>query len=605
MGTEPGISDYGLIGNCRSAALVSRYGSVDWCCLPDFHSPAVFSSLLDRGQGGYFSIAPVISYTSSQTYIPDTNVLVTTFETGEGTATLTDAFVAATEPDKRRSLFPDHEILRIVRAIRGTVRFRLDYRPRLFYGRSDPVLENRGKLGVHFHFREQTVVLLGTVEGLVVPRDRAQAEFLLLEGEEAIFSLSCSCTSPAILPELTETGRSRMEGTIRFWKDWIGQCVYRGSWLAEVRRSALALKLLTYAPSGAIIAAPTTSLPEDPGGQRNWDYRYCWLRDASFTIRALLDLGFRGEADAYMTWILHATRLTRPRLRILYSVFGRTDLAEKEIPWLDGYNGSRPVRIGNGASGQVQLDVYGEVLDAIWVYSRQVTSFDRGSRKFILQLGEMICRSWDQPDEGIWEVRSGRRHHTHSKVMAWIGLDRLIRLADRYGWREAPVGEYKMVRHRIAARIEAAGFHRGLRSYVSVLGGDELDASALVYPLVGYCPADSPRMNSTRQALQQLARNGLLYRYQPSGDGLKGAERAFGICSFWMTENLARAGEVEAARQHFSHLLRFASPAGLFAEEIDPDSRALLGNYPQGFTHIGLINAALSIQAAMAGEVAA
>ncbi|HEY0896901.1 MAG TPA: glycoside hydrolase family 15 protein [Sphingobacteriaceae bacterium] len=605
MDAEPVISDYGLIGNCRSAALVSKYGSVDWCCLPDFHSPALFCSLLDRRQGGFFSIAPAGGFSSHQAYIPDTNVLVTTFETPDGTATLTDAFAVAAEEDKKGSLFPDHEVLRIVQTIRGTVRFRIRYRPRPDYGKSSPVLKDRGKLGIYFSFRELTVVLLSTYDGLCLEKDYANGEFLLKEGDLQVFSLSGSCTAPAIIPEVSVTARLRMDRTIRYWKDWITRCRYAGPWQTEVRRSALTLKLLTYAPSGAIIAAPTTSLPEDPGGRRNWDYRYCWLRDASFTVRALLALGFQGEADAYMSWILHATRLTRPRLQILYSVFGRTDLAEKELPWLSGYLDSRPVRIGNGASAQVQLDVYGEVLDAIYVYSRHVTAFDRSSRKFILQLGKVLCRYWDQPDEGLWEVRSGPAQHTHSKVMSWVGLDRLIKMADRYGWRDAPVGEYRMVRHLIEAQIESRGFHRGINAYVSELDGQALDASALVFPLVGYCQADSARMAATRTALERLTRNRLLYRYNPSGDGLKGGEGSFGICNFWMAENLALAGEVEAAMKYFRYLLRYASPTGLFPEEMDPDTGALLGNYPQGFTHIGLINAAIAIETAREGGEAA
>jgi GH15 family glucan-1,4-alpha-glucosidase len=595
------LSDYALIGNARAAALVSKTGSIEWCCLPDFDSPGIFAAMLDKEQGGYISIKPVDSYTSGQRYLPDTNVVETIFETASGKARLLDAFTAQTEEDKKHTLFPDHEVLRIVECISGKIRMKLEYAPVIYYGRETPKLQDRKKLGIHFTWKEHIYTLLSTLptDQLLLTKDRtgkATAEFDLSPGERVIFSFSYSNQSPAILPELHKTGWERMQRTITFWKNWIGECTYAGLYKEEVKRSALVLKLLTYAPSGAIIAAPTTSLPEKPGGERNWDYRYCWLRDASFTIRALLKLGYTEEAHAYMNWILHATRLNRPKLQVVYTVFGHTSLPEQTLGWLNGYEGSKPVRVGNGADKQFQLDVYGEVLDAVYAYSPLLTEFDRDSRKFILGLGRIICKNWNKPDNGIWEIRSSSLHHTHSKVMAWVGLDRLIKLTEKYNWQDAPLETFKKTAESIKETIEEAGFNKELDSYTHQLNGDKVDASLLTFPLVGYCQATSPRMISTIQLIQdRLTENGLLYRYLNLQDGITGNEGAFGICNFWLIENLARIGETEKAMTLFETIGKCAGPTGLLSEEIDPDTYALWGNYPQGFTHIGLINAAFAI----------
>jgi GH15 family glucan-1,4-alpha-glucosidase len=593
----PKICDYALIGNCRSAALVSKYGSIDWCCLPEFHSPALFSALLDRKKGGFFSIAPVVDFSSSQQYLEGTNVVETVFHTKEGIVKLTDAFVATTEEEKQLSLFPDHEILRIAHCISGTMQLKMEFIPTIFYGKTRASLVDNRKLGIKFSWKENSFVLLTTLnqEQISVSKNQAGALFTLEEGDSAFFSFSCSRQGPAILPELKTTAGKRMEQTIGYWKNWIGQCSYNGVYKEQVLRSALALKLLAHAPSGAIIAAPTTSLPEELGGERNWDYRYCWLRDASFTVRALIKLNFHEEAHAYINWILHATQLTQPELHVLYSVYGRPRLKEQHLGWLEGYENSKPVRIGNGAHDQFQLDVYGEVLDAFFAYSELVSEFDRSSRKFLLGLGKVICRQWDQPDNGIWEVRSIPVHHTHSKVMAWVGLDRLIKLCDKYNWRNVPVKEYERIKREIEKQVEAFGYSGELNSYIRGFHENYLDASSLVFSLVEYCSATAPRMISTVQSIcEQLSENSLLYRYCDS-DGLQGKEGAFGICNFWLVENLAKAGRINEAIALFETIQKGASPTGLMSEEIDPASYELLGNYPQGFTHIGLINAALTI----------
>ncbi|WP_162426698.1 glycoside hydrolase family 15 protein [Pontibacter pudoricolor] len=595
------LSDYTLIGNARAAALVSKNGCIDWCCLPEFDSPSVFAAILDRDQGGHFSISPVGNYSSEQRYLPDTNVVETIFETSDGKARLLDAFTAQTEKDKKRNLFPDHELMRIVEGISGTVEFRLEYVPKTYYGKHTPELQDRQKLGIHFIWKENSYTLLSTLPpgqltvNKIIP-GCATANFSVSPGEQVIFSFSHSAQSPAIVPELKTTAPERMQQTIDFWKNWIGQCTYTGLYKEQVRRSALVLKLLTYAPSGAIVAAPTTSLPEKPGGERNWDYRYCWLRDASFTIRALLKLGFEEEANAYMHWILHATQLTRPKLQVVYNVFGHASLPEQIISWLKGYADSSPVRIGNGADKQFQLDVYGEVLDAVFAYSPLLKKVDRDTKKFVLGLGNIICDSWDKPDNGIWEIRSSIIQHTHSKVMAWVGLDRLIKLTENYKWHDAPIEKFRKTAARIRENIEQFGFNEEINSYTHELKGCKVDASLLTLSLAGYCDPASPRMVATTKLIQErLSENNLLYRYLNRDDGLTGNEGAFGICNFWLIENLARSGKIEKAMVLFETIVACASPTGLLSEEIDTETFELLGNYPQGFTHIGLINAAFAI----------
>lgn len=590
------ISDYGLIGNCRSSALVSKYGSVDWCCIPEFHSPALFSAILDKDAGGRFSLCPVNKYDSIQKYIPATNVLETTFQTTEGTVKITDCFVGIREEDKIVNLFPDHEILRIVEGTSGSVKMELEYYPRLKYGKRSARLRDLKKLGVHCYIKENVCVFQSTLPQMSTDQERVTAAFKVNEGEQVIFSLSCSTQQPAIIPELITTATGRLGKTIAYWKQWAGKCQYNGIFRDEVLRSALTLKLLTHAPSGAIVAAPTTSLPEKIGGVRNWDYRYCWLRDASFTVRALLKIGYHDEAHAYMSWILHATHLTQPKLQVMYNVFGIARLHEKDITWLKGYKNSRPVRVGNAAYKQFQLDVYGEVLDAVYAYSKVVDSFGNGTKRFILGLGKTICLNWMDKDDGIWEIRSEPVHHTHSKVMAWLGLDRLIRLCERYKWNDAPLKEFKDTRNKIADTIEEYGFNDKVNSYVNRFNSSEPGTALLTLPLVGYCAADHHRMRSTIDYItKHLCRNGFVYRYSITEDGVPGGESAFVIGSFWLIENFAKSGRLDEAMAMFRHTIRHAPPQGLLSEEIDPVRMEWLGNYPQAFSHVGLINAALSI----------
>lgn len=595
--TNAGIADYILIGNCRSAALVSKYGSIDWCCIPEFHSPAIFAALLDNRMGGFFVIQPVKHFRSSQQYVHHTNVAELLFENEEGSVKLTDCFVAMEENQKQAELFPDHEILRVAECLSGEVTLRCEYQPRAYYGRDALKLTGYGRLGVHFTYRENVCVFQATTEEIILndSRDRVYGEFCLKEGERAIFSFSCSSQHPAIIPEIGATAAKRLENTISYWQQWAGRCRYQGIFCDRVVRSALTLKLLAHAPSGAIVAAPTTSLPEAVGGIRNWDYRFCWLRDASFTARALIKLGYYDEAHAYMSWILHATRLTRPKLQVVYSVFGNSRLKESTCNWLKGYKNSRPVRIGNDAHNQYQLDVYGEVLDAVYTYSRIIDEFDSSTRRFLVGLGKTICRLWPEPDDGIWEIRSAARHHTHSKVMAWVGLDRLIKLCNKYGWKNAPLQQFMETKQSIQQSVEDAGFNKELNSYVKDFHTNHVDAALLTFSLVGYCDAEMERMAGTlREIKKQLSDNGFIYRYL-NNDGLPGGEGAFIVANFWLIEALAKSGKTDEAIDLFNRIMEAAPPHGLLAEEIDPASGEWLGNYPQGFSHIGLINAALTI----------
>ncbi|MBZ0098746.1 MAG: glycoside hydrolase family 15 protein [Taibaiella sp.] len=598
------LRDYALIGNSRAAALIGKDGSIDWCCLPEFHSPSIFAAVLDTEKGGSFALSPTGRYKSTQHYIDDTNVVCTLFTTAEGIARITDCFVAMEEDKKKKELFPDHEILRIVEGISGKVEFKFEFRPRVYYGRTAPKLVDRGKLGIHFFWQEGTYIVnstLGTgVAAISVKDSGAIAGFSVTGGERVIFSLSYTNQAPAIIPELERTGYERMQGTVDYWQNWMGRCAYSGPYEAHVRRSALVLKLLTHAPSGAIVAAPTTSLPEEIGGERNWDYRYCWLRDASITVRALRKLGFDKEMEAYMSWILHATRLTAPELQVLYSVYGDATLREENLSWLSGYKNSAPVRIGNKAYGQFQLDVYGEVLDAVYQYSEHAGKLDNGSQNFVSGLGKVICGQWTRPDNGIWEIRREGRHHTHSKAMAWVGLDRLVKLCRKYGWSKKLGKKFSDTARAISAEIESKGFNMATGTYTSEFGGDKLDASLLTLPLTGYCSVSSPRMRATMKEISnRLMENNLLYRYKSLPDGVSGRDTAFALCNFWLAENHAMLGDIDRAKELFEAVINKAGPTLLLSEEIDTDTGELLGNYPQGFSHIGLVNAAYAINKAI------
>jgi GH15 family glucan-1,4-alpha-glucosidase len=591
------IDDYAIIGDSRSAGLISRDGSLDWLCLPRFDSPSIFAALLDAEHGGRFRVRPTGAFTATRRYIPETNVLETTFVGGDGSFVLRDLMPVAAEEDKRAALLPEHEVLRELEGLSGEIEVEVCYAPRPDYGRQIPALEQHGSLGIWCDTGESVLILGGDLRLDISPdRQSASGVIRLVAGERRYLSFTCSTEAPAVIPLLGAAARARIERSIRWWRDWAGRCTYDGPYRDAVVRSALTLKLLTYAPSGAIIAAPTTSLPERVGGERNWDYRYCWLRDASFTLRALYDLGYDAEAGAFLGWMLHATRLTWPELQVLYDVFGEAKLPETEFAHLDGYEGSRPVRIGNDAFGQLQLDVYGEVIDAGARFAGRGGRFDRDTTRMLNGLGQTVCTRWMEPDEGIWEGRSGRFHHTHSKVLCWVALDRLIAMHEDHGLA-IDTDRFRTTRDAIRSVIEEHGYNERLGSYTRVFDGDELDASLLTLPLYGYIDGAHPRMRSTCTRIhERLAHGHLVYRYDPTtDDGLPSGEGAFGICSFWAVECQARGGDLRSATRAFEELLLHGNDLGLFAEEIDPDTGMALGNFPQAFTHIGLINAALTL----------
>lgn len=597
----PPIGDYAIIGDCRSAALIARDGSLDWLCWPRFDSPSIFAALLDADTGGRFRIGPTGSFRVERRYVPDTNVLETRFHAQGGVVVLRDLMPVASDAEKSATLTAEHEILRELEGVAGEIEIEIVYEPAPGYA-SEPVsLERRGGLGLWCRAGAGVLVLQSEIP-LEMSADRRSASAVakIVAGERRFVSLSYSREGPAVIPPLGVTARERSDRSVRWWQAWAAATHYQGSYREAVVRSALALKLMVYAPSGAVVAAPTTSLPEKIGGVRNWDYRYCWLRDASFTLRALTALNHMEEAVAYAGWLLHATRLTWPELRVLYDVYGRAHLPERELRHLEGYAGSRPVRAGNDAQDQLQLDVYGEVLDAIAHFTQQggPVQFDRDTVRFLNGLGQTVCERWREPDEGIWEGRAGRFHHTHSKALCWVALDRLLDLHEQLGL-DIDAERFRSERDAIRTEIERRGFNQRLNSYTRLFDGDDLDASLLTLPLYGYIDAAHPRMVATAERIRErLGQGALIYRYRAqTEDGLPHGEGTFAICAFWAVEGDAKRGEIEGATAAFERLLRYGNDLGLFAEEIDPTTGAALGNFPQAFTHVGLINAALALAA--------
>jgi GH15 family glucan-1,4-alpha-glucosidase len=612
------IRDYALIGDCRTAALVSRWGSVDFLCLPRFDSTAVFAAVLDARRGGRFFVRPVGEFQARRRYLGPTNVLETTFEAAGGVLRLTDAMSVAGEPEGHRELLPAHELLRCLECVGGEVEVEVGCDPRPRWAEAaPPAPQDRHALGFTWDLGAQQLALRSEVPVGPDPfRSGVHGRATLKAGDRRFVALASASGEPGVFLPLGDDAARRLARSRQWWQDWVADCVYAGPSPEAVLRSLLALKLLTYSPSGAVIAAPTTSLPEEIGGIRNWDYRYCWLRDASWTLTAFFDLGFRMEGQAFFSWLLYATRMRaarpaaepRPRrgpriLNALYDVHGEVRVDERTLPWLEGHACSRPVRVGNGAASQLQLDIFGEVVLAAYEYVERGGALDPAEGRLLRQLGETVRQLWREPDEGIWEKRSGRFHHTYSKAMCWVALDRLLRLHQR-GCITVPEAAFAHDRDAIRDAVETEGFNRRLNSYVDVLGGEDLDGSLLLLGLRGWGdPASSPRLLSTLEAVRgRLESNGLLYRYAPGTDGLPGGEATFGICSFWLVEFLARAGRVEEAMAKFQHLLAYANDLGLYGEEIDPATGAALGNFPQAFTHVGLISAALAIAAATGCE---
>ena len=588
------IQDYAIIGNGRSAALISRNGSLDWLCWPRFDSASIFAAIIDVESGGSWAIRPVKESQVSRCYVDKTNVLETTFANESGQTVLIDFMPVTSEKEKREQLWAEHELVRQIKCIQGKMDLVVDFNPRLNYGSSSPEIKNVGQLGWRIEAGANIFALRSDV-GLVSAAKGLSAKFRLEAGNKIAFSLTFSAEGPAVLPPLDDLVVRKLNLTTQWWREWASESNYRGPYESEVVRSALVLKLLSYAPSGAIIAAPTTSLPERVGGDLNWDYRFAWLRDASFTVHALFGLGYKDDAKAFVDWLLHATRLTRPELRVVYDVFGERPPPEHELTQLRGHAGSRPVRIGNAAIAQLQLDIYGEVVEAVSHFIGGNKELDRETQKMLRQCADYVCTHWREPDNGMWEERGKLRHYTHSRLMGWVALDRILKMQACGQLNGIAVEKCEAERSRIREEIETRAWNSQLEAYTQTCGGEELDASALLLAYHGFEEASSQRMQQTYKCIRErlVPKMGLMYRNQHSKDRHEGA---FALCSFWEANFLARSGCLEEARKVFEAALNYANDVDLFAEEIDPETGAALGNFPQGFTHLGLINAALAMR---------
>lgn len=602
------IADYGLIGDCHTAALVSRFGSIDWLCVPRFDSPSLFGRILDADRGGCFAIQPADSFDAGFEYIGNSGVLKTTFETDRGKAALID-FMPLSAGKRPRSFAKPHvahRLIRIVEGLAGEVTLKVNVQPRPNYGRDKPgfgafehgLTLNTGN-GAHR-------LLYSTVE--LTPREmHAEAIVRIRPGERVAFVLELQAPpGPAVAGELFGA-LNQLDSTLKFWEAWSQGCRYRGPYEKVVIRSAVTLKMLTYAATGGMVAAPTTSLPEKIGGIRNWDYRYTWIRDASFGVYALSLAGHPEDAAHFLQWACDiALQCGSGNLKIVYGLNGEDSLPEYPLDHLEGYMCSKPVRVGNDASRQFQLDVYGELLDCFHT-SRRLGHLPP---ELLTQLWSVIkpqvdfaAKHWHKPDNGIWEVRSEPRHFVYSKVMAWVALDRGIKAAEELGLA-ADVDEWRNQRNILRTEILQKGYNPAINSFSQAYNDTALDAANLLLPLVRFIDADDRRMRTTVEAVRQrLFSDGMVYRYRAVNDGLPGGEATFGVCTFWLIDNLTALGEVDEARALFENTLAQATELGLFAEEFDPKTDAHLGNFPQALTHIGLINAAVNLTRAVSRHV--
>lgn len=592
---RPKIQDYAVIGNGRSAALISRQGSLDWLAWPRFDSPSIFAAILDRDIGGTWMITCEPSTEITRRYIPDTNVLETRFAAPHGVAVLTDFMPVTTEEQKRDMLWPEHELIRRLECDTGRVTLQVRFDPRPDYGRSDATIKDARNLGWRMQFGRNLLALRSNVTLAPHSTGGLWAEIELAAGESVAFSLTFSTDGPAVLAPL-DLVRQKLGLTIAWWQNWARRGNYAGPYREEVIRSLLVLKTLSFAPSGAIVAAPTTSLPERLGGSLNWDYRFAWLRDSAYTVRALSGLGYTEDAEAFVSWLLHSTRLTRPQLRVLYDVYGRTTPAEKELPNLRGHFNSAPVRIGNAAQHQLQLDVYGEVLEAVSFFVRQEKDLDRETQNMLRQIGDYVYEHWREPDSGIWEPRGELQHYTHSRLLCWVALDRLLQLQQKGQLDRLDTEKLSRERELIRNEITELGWNAELETYTQIFGGDTVDASLFFLALYDFEDASSQRMRLTHRRIREqlVPRPGVVYRNEES---LTSGEGAFAVCSFWEVDFLARGGgSLEEAHAAFRTGAAYANDVGLFAEEIDCVTGDALGNFPQGYSHLGMINAAMSLQ---------
>ncbi|WP_256809502.1 glycoside hydrolase family 15 protein [Pseudomonas siliginis] len=591
------IGAHGIIGDMRSAALVNDKGSVDFFCWPEFDSPTIFCSLLDTPEAGIFQLAPDLpDARREQIYLPDTNVLQTRWLSEHAVVEITDLLPIGDDVDALPLL------MRRVRVVSGSATFNLRCAVRHDYGRADTRAEMDEK-DVTFHAAGQPSIRLASDQAMQIDAQAAVAQFTLKHNETAAFMLGGSDD-----PRFAEgAGELCMERTLKYWRGWIGQSNYRGRWREIVNRSALALKLLTSRRHGAILAAATFGLPETPGGERNWDYRYTWIRDASFTVYAFMRLGFVDEANHYMQWLRGRVSdcCGKPmKLNILYAIDGQQELPETELTHLSGHGGAQPVRIGNGAYDQIQLDIFGELMDAVYLVNKYGDAISHEGWRHVGEVVDQVCENWQSEDVGIWEMRGETHHFLHSRLMCWVALDRAIRLASKRSL-PAPFARWDDTRQAIYTDIWENFWDEERGHFVQYKGGTALDGSMLLMPLVRFVSAKDPRWLSTLEAIEKtLVRDGMVYRYRNEDaniDGLSGTEGAFAACSFWYVECLARAGQVEKAHLEFEQLLRYANPLGLYAEEFDSHGRHL-GNTPQALTHLALISAASFLDRKLSGE---
>jgi GH15 family glucan-1,4-alpha-glucosidase len=595
MGSYLPIAEHGLIGDLHTIALVGTEGTIDWYCCPRFDSPSVFGAILDSERGGHYRLRPAgEGWTTKQLYFPDTNVLITRFLTPEGVGEVEDFMPVGQVHDGEHR----QRLIRRVVAVRGRMHFELECAPRFDYGRE------RHSLEPHPHgalFRAPSCTLaLETDTPVEFRGGDARASFALAPGESATFILEQVEGPYEPHGHTADETRELFEGTVAHWRRWLAQSRYTGRWRETVQRSALTLKLLTYEPSGALVAAPTTSLPEQLGGERNWDYRYTWIRDAAFSLYALLRLGFTEEAAGFMDWLTHRFRDERRDdsgpLQIMYGIDGRAELPEQVLEHLEGYRGSAPVRVGNDAAAQLQLDIYGELIDSVYLYNKYGTPIYHDAWQDLSRIVEWICEHWDQADEGIWETRGGRRDFTFSRLMSWVAVERAMRIARQRGL-PGDLPAWGATRDAIYGQIMERGLNAGRAAFVQHYDTDVLDASILLMPLVKFIAPTDPRWLSTLDAISdELVSDSLVYRYNPaaSPDGLRGEEGTFSMCTFWYVEALARAGRLDEARVVFEKMLTYANHLGLYAEQIGRTGEQL-GNFPQAFTHLALISAAINL----------
>jgi GH15 family glucan-1,4-alpha-glucosidase len=593
------IEDYALIGDRISAALVSKYGSIDWACFPYMDSESVFARILDADGGGSFCIAPTHRFHSSRAYREDTSILETTFTCGTGTVVVTD-FMPARSGELQR--LGDGAIIRIVRGVTGRVEMGVNFDPRFDYGREMPTWDIAPGMGARSRAAGQSLTLYSSrVRFEEQESGGVYGTFETRPGDEYRFVLSYRKPAAMMFTRgMRDLAPAALEATERYWREWIARCSYTGPHAGMVRRSAITLRMLDFAPTGAIAAAPTTSLPETRGGIRNWDYRYCWIRDSAFTLYSFFVLGYPEEAEIYLQWLFDVTLGDPARLQVLYGINGEHEATEVELDHMEGYGGARPVRIGNGAKDQLQLDMYGEILDCAYLMHRHGGVVSQELWDWLRQVVDYVCEIWDRPDNGPWEIRSEPRHFVYSKALCWVAVDRGIRMGEQTGLafdRE----RWTAVRDAIHAEVMAKGFKESLGAFTAAYDGEDLDAALLALPLRRFIDANDPRMIATVERIQQHLEfgegPGLIRRVSPHfEDGLHGEEGSFMLCSFWLVDCLAMQGRVDEAEELLASLLERSNDVGLYAEMLDPKTGHHLGNFPQAFTHIALINAATSIE---------